>query len=311
VDRRATGNFNLGHDGTQPGPFGPFELLRPVARGGMSIVWAADDERGGHCVVKLLRAVFLADEAARRRFLEEADLLSRFDHPNIVKVITSGEHQSRLYVALEHVQGATLRALMNEVSRRGRVLPPAAASRVIVETLRALHHAHTRRDPKTGVPLSVVHRDVSPQNVMVCADGAVRLLDFGLATSTLFSFDDKHSAVHGTLPYMSPEQVSGEHVDARSDQYACAVILYELLLGRPFFGGLLAEQAVELLGRGYLPPGLDVLEARLKETLTHALAVRVDKRFPDAGAFADALEAALPPLDPPAVGALVKTLAPL
>jgi eukaryotic-like serine/threonine-protein kinase len=295
-------------DGTSPGRFGNFNLLQAIARGGMSQVWAAEDHKGNPCVVKLLRSMWLEDPAARRRFLDEAELLARFDHPSIVKVIERGDWFGRLFVALEPIRGVPLRVAMNAVAKRGRVLPPGASSRVICDVLSALHYAHTCKDDKTGAPLNVVHRDVSPQNIMVCFDGQVKLLDFGTAKCALFEDFDAHGAVHGTLPYMAPEQVSGDDVSPKSDVYAAAVIVYELFLGRPFFGGLLAEQAVDLLARGYEPPGLDVLDPKLAAALKKALAVRPDRRFESAAAFAQALSQAIPPYSAQELAALMQAL---
>ncbi len=293
-------------EGTSPGRFGRLTLLRPIARGGMGQVWSAETPAGEACVVKLLRAALVDDAQARRRFVAEAELLARLHHPAIVRVIEQGEVDGRLYVALEHIEGVPLRSLMNAVARRGRVLPPAAASRIAGEIASALHHAHSSVDAN-GAPLGIVHRDVSPQNVMVCFDGAVKLIDFGLATWR-DRRDAGATAVHGTFPYMSPEQAAGEPVDARGDIYAAAVVLYELLTGGPFFGGLLVEQAVERLARGYVPPGLTALDKPVADVVGRALAPRPDRRYESVAAFATALARALPPCSQEELGALVEAL---
>jgi serine/threonine-protein kinase len=216
-----------------------------LGAGGMGIVYAAEDLKLGRKVaLKVLPAARVADVGRRRRFLREARTASAVLHPNLATVFEVGESEGTVFIALERVEGVTLRKLLEA---RGGRLPPAEALRIAREITRGAGKAHAA---------GIVHRDIKPENVMVTLDGGVKVLDFGLAKlaeardvpaggESATMDDDLASTsgrILGTPGYMSPEQASGGAIDARSDVFAVGVVLYEMLGGaRPFPGRTLPE----------------------------------------------------------------------
>ncbi|MFN7973696.1 MAG: serine/threonine-protein kinase [Acidobacteriota bacterium] len=241
---------------------GPFEIQGALGSGGMGTVWRAVDTRLGRTVaLKLLLPDLAADERARSRLTREAQAASRIDHPNIGTVYEVGEHDGQPYIAMALHEGETLTARL----RRGRmtVAETEPILRQIASGLAAAHRA------------GVVHRDLKPGNVMLTADGAVKILDFGLAKVAGRAADSLTStgAVMGTVAYMSPEQARGEELDARTDVWSLGVIAYEMLSGSPPFGGqtdpailsrILIEDPPALSRRGSgVSPWLAALAARM------------------------------------------------
>src|SRR5690606_8503606 len=199
-----------------------------LGEGGMAKVFFAAVGRGAlarPAAVKLLRAD-LPDHDYRTRFLDEARVVVRLHHNNLVDVRAAGEQDGQLFIAMEAIEGRDLADLWDRCAELGKAFPLALAVHIVREVLRGLHYAH-------GFPgLSLVHRDVSPSNILVDWAGAVRLADFGLATSTLKAAWTVPGVVFGKVGYMSPEQALREPLDGRADVYACAVILWELITGR-------------------------------------------------------------------------------
>ncbi|WP_300454905.1 serine/threonine-protein kinase [Accumulibacter sp.] len=263
---------------------GDFELVAKIGEGGMGEVFKGRDSMLERDVaIKSLRPELAARADILERFRTEAVALARLNHPNIAGVYRFFRHADQYYMVMEFVAGETLDQM---VTRRG-ALPWQEALRYAAGALCGLEHAHHA---------GVVHRDIKPANMMVAADGTLKLMDFGIARILEKMRLTRSGHLIGTLEYMSPEQVQGREVDARSDLYSLAVVLFELLTARvPFSKGtdfeLMKAQIEEP------PPPLHRFAAglptKLEEVLARALAKDPSQRYPDAAAFRNALEALL------------------
>ncbi len=218
---------------------GPYQIERRLAAGGMAEVLVAQ-RLGPHGFQKRVALKRILPQHARDpefvgMFIDEARLAARLEHPGIVQVFDFGEHDGSLFMAMELVDGTTVGRLLRSVASRRETLALGPALHIAYEAASALAYAHGLRD-ETGEPLSIVHRDVSPANLLLDRSGRVRLTDFGIARcrTTVSRTDDGH--IRGKLGYMSPEQVVGDAVDAKSDVFTLGVVLAELLLAEPLFG---------------------------------------------------------------------------
>ncbi|MBL8401347.1 MULTISPECIES: serine/threonine-protein kinase [Candidatus Accumulibacter] len=263
---------------------GDFELVAKIGEGGMGEVFKGRDPMLERDVaIKSLRPEFAARADILERFRTEAVALARLNHPNIAGVYRFFRHADQYYMVMEFVAGETLDQL---VVRRG-ALPWQEAIRYGIAALNGLEHAH-----RAGV----VHRDIKPANMMVAVDGSLKLMDFGIARILEKMRLTRSGHLIGTLEYMSPEQVQGRDVDARSDLYSLAVVLFELLTGRvPFSKGTDFEIMKAQIEEP--PPPLrqfaGSLPVVLENILSRALAKDPAQRYPDASAFRNALEGAL------------------
>ncbi|MBI2897672.1 MAG: protein kinase [Deltaproteobacteria bacterium] len=277
----------------QPTQFGRYELLSPLGKGGMAEVFLAR-ARGPKgfervLVIKRILPHLCADEDFVEMFVSEAKVSSILSHGSIVQVYEFGEEDGHLYLAIERVEGMDLRSILKRLVKQGQRIGPTAAVHVALRVLDALAYAHTRADGE-GRALAIVHRDVSPSNILVSRAGEVKLCDFGIA-----KIATQHTAtgrLKGKMAYMSPEQISGLAVDARSDLWSVGVVLWEMLSGRKLFMG---DSDVDTLARvrSAPVPALPTLgiahEDRLREILGVALERNPDRRYRDAAAFADDL----------------------
>jgi serine/threonine protein kinase len=214
-----------------PRRFGNYVLLKPLARGGMGALYLAlsgPDETAKLCVIKTVLP-HLADKEYLQRFRDEAKVVVRLSHGNLVPVFDSGQVAGEIYLAMDYIDGKDLRATWNRCAKKGIAFPIDVAVHLTKELARGLHYAHTFSDIK------LVHRDVSPPNVLLSYSGEVRLTDFGLAASTLKMEKTAPGIIYGKVSYMSPEQARGETLDGRTDLYAAGIILWELLTGRQLF----------------------------------------------------------------------------
>ncbi|HRI06301.1 MAG TPA: serine/threonine-protein kinase, partial [Nannocystaceae bacterium] len=215
-----------------PQRLGNVTLLGILGEGGMATVYLASvgqESLARLAAVKLLRAG-LPDHDYRTRFIDEAKVVLKLHHNNIVDVREAGEIDGQLFIVMALVEGRDLADIWDRCAAVGKAFPVPLAVHIIREILRGLHYAHTFPG------LGLVHRDVSPSNILIDWAGAVRLADFGLATSTLKGSATQPGVVFGKVAYMSPEQARHEVLDGRTDVYACAAILWELLTGRPLRG---------------------------------------------------------------------------
>lgn len=218
---------------------GRYECLIPLAEGGMANVWAARllGARGFERLVaiKTISAALAEDPSFSAMFLDEAHYASRIRHPNVVAVLDLGELGDLLYLVMEWVDGEPLSSLARDALARGRGFPLPVVGRIVLDVCAGLHAAHGLTGDD-GASLGLVHRDVSPQNVMVSRDGQVKLLDFGLAKATLVAGERTEPGhTKGKLGFMAPEQALGEQLDRRADLFPIGVMLFQLLTGKhPF-----------------------------------------------------------------------------
>ncbi|HXU03788.1 MAG TPA: protein kinase, partial [Polyangia bacterium] len=214
-----------------PRRFGQYVLLKPLARGGMGALYLAlsgPEDSAKLCVIKTVLP-HLADKEYLQRFRDEAKVVVRLSHGNLVPVFDSGQVAGEIYLAMDFVEGKDLRATWNRCAKKGIAFPVDVAAHIVKELARGLNYAHGFGDIK------LVHRDVSPPNVLLSYSGEVRLTDFGLASSTLKLEKTAPGIIYGKVSYMSPEQARGEKLDGRTDLYASGIILWELLTGRQLF----------------------------------------------------------------------------
>lgn len=226
-----------------PKTFGRYKLLRKLAQGGMAEIFLAQDERGGICAIKRILPHLAHEESFIRMFIDEARIVSHLDHPNIAAVYDQGKEQGYYYIAMEFVQGHSLLALSERAKATKMELPRGLLAFVVAELLAGLGCAHAARDAK-GRHLGIVHRDVTPQNVIIGYDGSVKLIDFGVAKARSRLTQTEAGFTKGKLAYMSPEQARGEDLDGRSDIFSVGIILHEVTTNSRLFnkegpGGIL------------------------------------------------------------------------
>jgi serine/threonine protein kinase len=280
---------------------GRYELLLRVAQGGMARVWAArlHGSRGFRklVAVKTILPGVMDGDRLEQMFLEEATLASGIHHPNVVDTLELGEQDGVLFMVLEWVDGEPLSLLMQESVKTGGIPLPIAVS-IVAQACKGIHAAHELTD-ETGAPLGVVHRDISPHNVLVTYSGIAKVVDFGIAKATHRSSAlTETGEVKGKLAYMSPEQVRGRAVDRRTDVFALGTILYALTTGtHPWKGDHPGATTERLISeRPAKPPSAyrDDYPEALEAVVLQALQKDPEKRFPSAERMLAALEDAVP-----------------
>lgn len=297
----------------EPIPFGPFLLVDRVAVGGMAEIYAAvrlGDASGRPYAVKRILPTLVEDGDLVRMFLDEARLVVQLDHPGIVAVHELGRQGTGYYIAMDYVAGLDLRVLVDHARRRGARLPVPLAAQVAWLVADALDHAHRRRDAR-GDELRVVHRDVSPANVLVGFDGGVRVVDFGIAQAS-FRAGPERAVLRGKFGYMSPEMVRGLPVDRRSDVFAVGVVLHEMLTQERLFTGPSELAVMEKIRACEVPPPSarnPAVPPRLDGVVRRALAREPEDRFAWASELRDALRPFLRGGVPEDPGPLARTMA--
>ncbi len=201
-------------------------------------------------VVKRLLPQLKSDADAVGMFLDEARLGARLQHPHIVGVVDLGEADDEAFMVLEYVDGVDVGVLLNRARQRGIALPLEHGVYIAMCAALGLDHAHRAVDPETKQPLGVVHRDVSPSNILVSRSGDVKVADFGVARSTMQSVRTGTGAIKGKIAYMAPEQLTGDVLDARSDVYALGIVLWELLAQSRLYDGKNEAQIIQAVQRG-------------------------------------------------------------
>jgi serine/threonine protein kinase len=228
-------------------------------------------------------------------FLEEARLAARIHHPNVVPILEIGTSDQGYYIVMEYVEGDTLANLIARAVQRGDRLPVRVAVRVMADVLAGLHAAHELADDG-GKPLGIVHRDVSPQNILIGIDGSARLTDFGVARATSKLSTTRTGQLKGKLAYMAPEQARGaKDIDRRADVFAAGVVMWEALEGRRLFKGDGEADTMNKVLYEPIPPLEDTVRTvpgEIEIALDKALERERMQRFPTAAAFAEALERA-------------------
>ncbi len=216
-------------------PYGAYLLLKRLAVGGMAELYLAKDTRSNRMVVLKRILPYLAEEAEfLKMFLDEARIAGQLHHPNIVEVYELGRLEGSTFIAMEWVDGIDLRKVLRKEQERDAPIPPGIGAWVIARLCEALYHSHQRAGPD-GKPLGIIHRDVSPQNVMVSYRGDVKLVDFGIAKATAWMSRSKPGVIKGKFLYLAPEQLTQDKLDHRADLFALGTLLYELTVGKSPF----------------------------------------------------------------------------
>ncbi|MFZ9887557.1 MAG: serine/threonine-protein kinase, partial [Myxococcota bacterium] len=283
-----------------PRAFGRYLLLARIAQGGMGELYLArrgdldDEHRDDLHVVKKLRAEHTRDREYVARFVDEARLVVQLSHPNICQVVDVGRVKDEYFLTMEYIAGRDVRDLQTRLRDDGGTLETGDALLIVSDVLKALEYAHHRTHAATGELLHLVHRDVSPQNVMVSFTGEVKLIDFGLASSRLKLERTQPNVVMGKMAYMSPEQARGDTIDKRTDVFAAGVLAYELLVGERFYETMTSHEIWNVVGRGgFRPRHWEHLDERVAEVLSRALEADIALRYPSAGDFRADLDALL------------------
>jgi eukaryotic-like serine/threonine-protein kinase len=286
--------------------FGSYELVAKLATGGMAEIFLARRTdpvgRGDLVVIKRILPHLAEDDHFVTMFRDEAALASRLEHPNVCRVYTLGHTDKTWFIVMEYLHGVALSRMLTRLSRGRQQLDLRLVAGIIIQACEALHHAHELRAPD-GHLLGVVHRDVSPPNIFVCADGVVKLLDFGIAKARGASSKTRTGTVKGKNAYMSPEQILGRPLDRRSDVFALGAVLYELLAVRRLFHRESDFLTFKAITEEPIPDIRDRrsdLPAALREIVHRALARDVRARYASARDLGDALAASVASLGGPA-----------
>lgn len=280
---------------TQSQAFGQYQLQKKLATGGMAEVWLARQTGiqgfNRHVVIKRILPHLAEDPEFVHMFLNEAKIASRFNHPNIAQIYDLGETAGTYYIAMEFIHGEDLGRIMRRAFKSGQWVARALAIRIIADACAGLHYAHSRTDEQ-GRPLKVVHRDISPQNILVSFDGSVKLVDFGIAKASDQASNTRSGSLKGKFAYMAPEQAQGKPLDNRSDLFALGLVLYELVTGvRPLKRDSelsTLQAALECVIEA--PSVVAEVPTEIDEVVMHALAKNPHDRYRDARQFQMALE---------------------
>ncbi|HEY4184137.1 MAG TPA: serine/threonine-protein kinase [Polyangia bacterium] len=241
-----------------PHHLGRFELIERIGQGGMAEVFRAavtgPEGFRRELVVKRVLPQLSARERFTQMFVNEAKISALLAHPNIVQIFEFGEAGGAYFIAMESVRGLTLREVLTKLREQGTAMPVVTAAEITREVLTALDYAHCLRDAE-GRPLEIIHRDVSPSNIMLAETGAVKVLDFGIARAADLISDDDGDVVKGKIAYVAPEQIACRDVDRRVDLFAVGCVLHEMLTGRVLFRAQNnLQRKLELLAERSLPP---------------------------------------------------------
>ncbi len=281
---------------------GRYRLLKKIARGGMAEVYAARSY-GAHgfektVAIKRILPRYGQDPQFVRMMVDEAKISVLLNHPNIAAVLELGEQDGDYFIVMEFVPGQSVSALVKRMREAGERMAVLEAAFIVVELLQGLHAAHSQRDPN-GKPANIIHRDVSPQNVLVSYDGHVKVIDFGIARAKDRLEATEIGTIKGKLRYLAPEMIdparfakSGDF-DHRVDVFAAGIVLFELVAGRTLFAGSNEVEVYEAITEGAIPDlsSERLCDPALSKIIARALTRRPDDRYPTAEAFADDLRA--------------------
>jgi serine/threonine-protein kinase len=296
------------------GQLGRYELHGAIARGGMATVFigrmtgAAGFART--VAIKRLHPHLAADSMFAAMFADEARLAARIRHPNVIDTIDVVSEGGELFIVMDFVNGETLAKLVRAAAAKDIRIPAPVVSSIVIGALEGLHAAHEATD-EHGEPLGIVHRDVSPQNILVARDGVPRVLDFGVAKASGRLQQTEGSEIKGKLAYMSPEQLSRGRIDRRCDVFAMGVVLWETLTSKRLFAGEDAASTLNAILHAPIAPPSSVapIPREVDAVVLRALERDPDKRFATAQEMALALEAAIQPAPARHAGKWVEELA--
>jgi serine/threonine protein kinase len=263
-----------------------YVLLRKLAEGGMAEIYLARQiGLGGfqkELVIKRIHQAHAANRQYVELFLDEARIAANLNHPNIVHIYDIGRAFATYYIAMEYIKGPDLADIAKRALSRGEPLAPARATEIVAQVAEGLHFAHAFRD-KDGQSLRIIHRDISPSNILVTYGGIAKLVDFGIAKARTQLHDDSN-ALMGKLGYMAPELLEGYSADARTDLFSLGVVLYEITSGRRLFVGDDETVARKILHEPVPPPSMWVEDypSELEVVVMRLLEKRPENRYQDA-----------------------------
>jgi eukaryotic-like serine/threonine-protein kinase len=273
-----------------------YKPLYRLAAGGMAEVWVAQSVSVAgfkkKVAIKRILPGLLKDDRFVRMFLDEARLSLHFNHANVVTVFDLGKSDETYFIVMEYVEGTTLKQILEYLQERGRKVPLALVLWILIETLKGLEYAHNLKDPETDEPLHVVHRDISPPNLLISWNGEVKLTDFGLAKATTQLESTDAGVVKGKFSYLSPEAAHGQPVDGRTDVFAVGILAYEMLTMRRLFLGDTDYQTVESVRAATVPSiraQNSEVSDQLEKIILKSLARDLDQRYRNASEFAEEL----------------------
>ncbi|OJY21793.1 MAG: hypothetical protein BGO98_02960 [Myxococcales bacterium 68-20] len=297
------------------GQLGRYELHGAIARGGMATVYVARMSGAAGfsrtVAVKRLYPHLAADPTFAGMFVDEARLAARIRHPNVIDTLDVVADGGELFLVMAFVLGETLARMVRAATAQSIRLPAPVVSSIVIGALEGIHAAHEATD-EHGQPLGIVHRDVSPQNILVGRDGIARVIDFGVAKAAGRRQETEGGELKGKLAYMAPEQLTRQAVDRRCDVFAMGAVLWEALTGRRLFAGEDAASTLySVLNEPIMPPSsvCSDLPLALDGVVLRALHRDPSMRFPTAREMALAVEMACPPASPRQTGEWVEKLA--
>jgi serine/threonine protein kinase len=273
-----------------------YRITERVAAGGMAEVFrgVAESMRGfkKNVAIKRILPALTKNKKFVAMFLDEARLSLSLQHANIVQVFDIGHTEDTYFIVMEFVDGVDLKAILDWRRRIGKRVPVAHSLYVIMEICKGISYAHELTNQENEAPLGIVHRDISPPNVLMSKQGEVKVVDFGLAKATSQVEVTDPGVVKGKMSYLSPEAARGEEVDSRADIFAVGILLYEMLTGKRLFYGETDYQTVELVRNAKIPPlrpQNPQVEPELEDIVRKALSKRKEDRFQSATDLQDAL----------------------
>ncbi|MFK7871761.1 MAG: protein kinase [Oligoflexales bacterium] len=272
-------------------------LHKRIARGGMAEIFLAiqvgQDGFRRLCCVKRILPHYSEDAEFVEMFRDEAHIGKRLNHVNIVGIESFEQVEGSYGIIMEFINGSDLRSILSECERKGRRLSTAMAAYLIAEAARGLHYAHTKVDDLSGHPLGIIHRDISPQNILISYEGEAKITDFGIAAASSKLTETKPGIVKGKYSYMSPEQISARPLDARSDIFALAVVLWETLSMKRLFHGESEVATIQLVKNCTIPDSLSALnpdiDPELEMIVRKGLQQHMADRYRSASEFANTL----------------------
>lgn len=280
----------------EPVKFGKYSLLNRIAAGGMAEIFLGSyiDIEGNtkYIAIKKLLPNLSEDPDFIQMFLDEARIAALLFHPNICQILDVGAVDKQYFIAMEYLYGKDLRQIMKKIASFSTIIPMSLVIRIISDLCAGLHHAHLKVDNK-GNPLKIIHRDVSPPNIIITYDGIAKIIDFGIAKAETKIYQTRVGVLKGKYSYMSPEQVTGMDLDYRSDIFSVGIILYELTTGRRLFKLDTDILILQAISEGNVPPPSSVIPnfpQELEEIILKTLNRDREKRFQTCKELQNALE---------------------
>lgn len=276
--------------------FGRYSVFECLGAGGMATVHRATTEIGGgvqrEVALKRMLPQLADDKKTLDDFIREAKLAAQLHHPNIVRILELGRNGSTYFIAMELVRGDSLLQLMKLMHARRLQAPAGVVVAILAELCEALDYASTASDLE-GEPMEIVHRDLSPSNLIISEEGRVKIIDFGVAKSVSGKFQTSSGLVKGKLGYMALEVLAGKEIDKRADLFSIGIVAWELLTGQRLFAAINEYEVITKIRKGAKqPPSVfnSTCTPELDEIVMHALSRKRDERWPSAGVMKRALD---------------------